>query len=291
MHRIVTPTYISCTNSLLWFKRLMRLICTIEAQLKHRRVAVYTHQAAARETIHSHTPMPKTPVGGEDLWTTRDCLSLRLGGDYFWSQQVEKSDKAFLSPSHYQGIHHSRHHHTHVSAQQEGRPRYKTLTRLAWKEEERAVREIVFYNSCFEKVVYELNPWEGYRYLYPIYKPTPCFKLVKLEDLCALSPPSSLAGLLDLGLLQLLQRWWLCAATLPCASGSLWCTLADSCCCCFLHSWALSAFPSMPSGPVLPGSSLVLPCPVVLSCLAPLWSSPCPSASLLALVLWSSSNN
>lgn len=82
MHRIVTPTYISCTNSLLWFKRLMRLICTIEAQLKHRRVAVYTHQAAARETIHSHTPMPKTPLGGKTYEQQGIASPSGWGGNY-----------------------------------------------------------------------------------------------------------------------------------------------------------------------------------------------------------------
>ncbi|KAF3693981.1 hypothetical protein EXN66_Car009657 [Channa argus] len=45
------------------------------------------------------------------------------------------------------------------------------------------------------------------------------------------------------------------AATLPCASGSLWSKLVDSCCC-FLLSWAPSEPPSMHTGPVLPGYSL-----------------------------------
>lgn len=220
------------------------------------------HTSSGRTGDHplSHSNAENS-IGGK-TYEQQGTASPSGWGNYLWSQRVEKSDKAFLSPSHYQGIHHSRHHHTQVSAQQEGRPRYKTLTRLAWKEEERAVREIVFYNSCFEKVVYKLNSWECYRYLYPIYKPTPCFKLVKLEDLCALSPPSSLAGLL---------------------ARSIW-----DCCNCFSDGdCVLLLCPAhlAPSGVHSPtaaaaaascslGLSLLSPpCPLVLSCLAPLWSS------------------
>lgn len=238
------------------------------------------HTSSGRTGDHplSHSNAENS-IGGK-TYEQQGTASPSGWGNYLWSQRVEKSDKAFLSPSHYQGIHHSRHHHTQVSAQQEGRPRYKTLTWLAWKEEERAVREIVFYNSCFEKVVYKLNSWECYRYLYPIYKPTPCFKLVKLEDLCALSPPSSLAGLLARSIdrsgtaatasamvtvccYSALRIWLPLVYTrrqlplllLPALLGSL----------CFpLHAlwscpaWLLSG-PPMPCGPVLPGSTLVLP--------------------------------
>lgn len=121
------------------------------------------------------------------------------------------------------------------------------------------------------------------RYLYPIYKPTPGFKLVKLEDTCAPCPTLSLAGLL-----------W------NCRSASVMATLCCCCCCCYpalrlwlplvytrrqllpalsgplcscLHAlWSCPAWnnsgPPTPSGPVLPGSTL--------------WSSPCPVASLRA---------
>ncbi len=83
---------------------------------------LYTHiKSAAQETIHSHTPMLKTSLwGGRPIEQQEDCLSLRLGELLLTAEGVEKSDKMFLSPAHYQGIHHSRHHHTHVSAQQEG---------------------------------------------------------------------------------------------------------------------------------------------------------------------------
>lgn len=97
------------------------------------------------------------------------------------------------------------------------------------------------------------------------------------------------------------------------ASGSLWCTLDDSellgtlCCSCHapwscsaLDLWSPSAFWScpawfhighpLPSGSVLPGSTLVIPCPLVLpgsalvlpprplilSCLVTLVHPPCP---------------
>lgn len=109
---------------------------------------------------------------------------------------------------------------------------------------------------------------------------------MKLGDTCAPRPTlSSLAGLLW-------DRCFSeghCAATLPCASGSLWCTPADSCVCRFLLSRAHSAHPATPTGPVLPGTTVVLlrplgSCPAWLHCgplpvshgLAPRWSRDLP---------------
>lgn len=141
---------ISCINSLLGLRGRWG-ICTTEAQLKHWRVAVYTHphqigQTGDHRISHSNA---ENFFGGRPIEQQRDCLSLRLGELLLIAGGVEKSNKMFLSPAHYQGIHHSRHHHTHVSAQREGWPRYETTYTACLKKEEKSVREIVFYNSCF----------------------------------------------------------------------------------------------------------------------------------------------
>ncbi|KAF3838526.1 hypothetical protein F7725_010294 [Dissostichus mawsoni] len=96
------------------------------------------------------------------------------------------------------------------------------------------------------------------RYLYPIYKPPPCFKLVKLEDTVRPVPPlASLAGS------GTASGWPLCCC----------------CCCCYpaLRLWLPLVYTSPTTAAAASCSLwpplLFPPCPLVLSCLETLWSS------------------
>lgn len=157
------------------------------------------------------------------------------------------------------------------------------------------MREIGFYNSfyCNKDGKRLKKTCECYRYLYPIYKPRLCFKLVKLGDNSAPSPTlSSLAGLLW-------NRCCCCFSEGHCVATLLWLRLwlppvytrrhlrlpLPSC------SRAHSALPSSPTGPVLPGTTSGPPtpprCPVLPGSTVDPPRLPWPCA---ALVLRSSSN-
>lgn len=166
------------------------------------------------------------------------------------------------------GIHHSRHHHTHLSAHnsRSRRPRYKTLyTALPGERKRKTVREIVLYSR---KMIVELLHMVTEIPL-PNIQTTAWLSLtlVTLEDtgFAPCSSPSSLAGwsagwLWDCCNLVQRRALWSCYP-------ALWLPLVyprRHCCC----------SPGAPAGPVLPGSNSGPPTrPLVLSCLVlPLWS-------------------
>lgn len=165
--------YISCINSLLRLEvDVADLYHWADEALKGR----CAHTSIGRTGDHPLSHSNPDYFSGEDLWT-QGTASLARWGNYFWSQGVEKSNKRFLSPAHYQGIRHSSTTTTFI-AKQEGWPKYKTLYTACLKRgRESCARSCVLKTVISKKVVYKPNSWECYRYLYPTYKPTPSFKL------------------------------------------------------------------------------------------------------------------
>lgn len=217
--------------------------------------------------------------GGRPIEQQKDCLSLRLWKLLVIAGGVEKSIKTLLVST--LPRHSSQQIPPHISAHnRRGDHGTKHFTRLAWKEEERAVREVVLQQMFLEST--KTKYWVLHRYLYPVYKPKPRFKLLTLEDCTPLSHPLSTGS--ASGLVTALLH---CPVFLA-PSG--------------VHTGRqLLMLPALlaPSAPPL-HAPLVLSClaphwssHALWSCpawLAPLWSSPCPATSLQA-VLRSSSNN
>lgn len=278
MYRIVTPT---CTFHALTHCLDLRSRCSWSVPMRRSwsTEGSPNTQMAVRVIIHFHTPMMKTSLG-EDLSNNKRTASPAACGNYLWSQGVEKSNKTFLAST--LPRHSSQQTPPHMSAHnRRGDHGTKHFTRLAWKEEERAVREIVLQQMLLERS--KTGYWVLQIYLYPVYKPKPRFKLVTLGDCTALVPPAQHWICIGIGhcFYTALRLWlplvytgrqllMLPALLAPSAPPSmpLW-----SC-----PAWLAPLGPPTPSGPVLPGS------------LAPLWSSPCPVTSLQG-VPWSSSNN
>jgi len=146
-----------------------------------------------------------------------------------------------------------------------GDHRTKRFTRFAWKEEERAVQEILFYKTISGKSLNIQIPIMLQRYLYPIYKPPPALTCEARRHLCAHSPPAHdwLAGWL--------AGWLACSGTAATTEVGLYVLLPCSA-------------PLAPSGVQSTTRQLLLsallgwlcfspPRLLVLSCLAPLWFS------------------
>ena len=181
---------------------------------------------------------------------------------------VEKSNRMFVSPAHYQGIHHSRHHHTCQRTTGGVTTVQNALHGLPVKRKRKLCEKLCsteFPGKIPEKVTDTSIP--------NIQTHALLYTCEARRYLCALSPP---------------HHWLACSGT-----ASAMATLCCCCCCCCYSALRLwlplvytrrqlfpalldpSAPPSMPSGPVLPGTTLVLPRPVVLSCLAPHSGPPC----------------
>lgn len=146
MYRIGTSTHMSCTQLTAQLNGSTTPRCTERWGRGHCRVVVHTPHTSQRPCTGdrplSHSDADNV-LRGFLLNETLARHSLPLAEALLLPQGRGDGDvvKPVAPPAHYRGTHHSRHHSTAAYNGDWGTTRF---TRLAWKKEEKAVREIVF---------------------------------------------------------------------------------------------------------------------------------------------------
>lgn len=267
MYWIVTPRRTFHARTHVMIKRLMYLICSTKLQLKFCRLAAYTHIDWLHRKPSIHTPILKTSSrrhtnnNGKPLARVEETTSNRR--EFPQDAPCQQTTRGFTTAEP------PPRHSCHLTTG--WRSQYKTLYKDFLKEGRETVQEKNVLHNIWSNGGLKLIP--------------ECFKVTSTQytnQRLALHWSYVRQFPLIAGWL-VLEGLAFGAATLSSTSGSLWCTDVDNCSSAqfslhalwFCPAWLRTGPPTL-SGPVLPGSTLVLPRPVVLSCLVPHRSSHTP---------------